>query len=73
VAVAYIGLRKTINDGNIRWNFNQKQPTKKAYTTVLTHINKILEWKANPDLFLDELKESKEDDLMLRAIKEELK
>ncbi|MBU0628452.1 MAG: ATP-dependent helicase [Nanoarchaeota archaeon] len=71
VAIAYIGLRKTINDGNIASEFDNKQPAKSAFETMTKKLEKFLGWKNNPKSFIDELTGSKADDPLIRSIQEQ--
>ena len=59
VGIAFIGLRPTVNTGNIDYELDLKKPRKNVFNTFLKKVNKILEWKNEPDLFLKELSEMK--------------
>lgn len=72
VAVSYIGLRKNINDGLISSEYNNRKPASSAIETISKKLSQIVDWGNNPDLFIEELKNSEEDDVLIRAIKEEL-
>jgi len=71
VAICFIGLRKTINDGNIDKEFDNKQPAKSAFETMTKKLEKFLEWKNNPKTFIEELTQSKTDDPIIRSIQEQ--
>lgn len=73
VAICFIGLRKTINMGEIECTFDDKQPTKSAFETFTKKANKILEWKANPELFFIELAEEKVNDDLWESVVEQYK
>ena len=73
VALAFVGLRKTINDGCIDCEYDDKQPAKTAFDTLSKQINKFLEWRTNPKHFLEELKEVKETDPLIRCVVEQWK
>ncbi|MGE0793488.1 MAG: UvrD-helicase domain-containing protein [Candidatus Woesearchaeota archaeon] len=71
VSICFIGLRKTINDGNIDFEYDSKQPIKTAFDTVTKQLNIFMEWKQNPRAFLDALMDSKVDDNLIRSLKEQ--
>src|SRR3989344_1592926 len=73
VAICFIGLRKTINTGEIECIFDDKQPTKSAFDTFTKKANKILEWKANSESFFIELMEKEINDDLWRAVVEQYK
>ncbi|MDP2673244.1 MAG: UvrD-helicase domain-containing protein [Nanoarchaeota archaeon] len=73
VAICFIGLRKTINTGEIDSIFDDKQPTKSAFETFTKKANKILEWKKNPELFFKDLMEKEVNDDLWRAVVEQYK
>ncbi len=55
VGIAFIGLRSPINTNNYRQLLDDSQPRSSAFKTFLKRVNKIMEWKNNPRLFLEEL------------------
>jgi DNA helicase II / ATP-dependent DNA helicase PcrA len=71
VAIGYVGLKKTINDGTIRTMLDKKQPSTTAVNTFEKHVQTILTWKNNIDLFFKELEQTKQDDVLLRSILEQ--
>jgi len=71
VAIGYIGLRNTINDGKIGAKLDIRQPANTAFDTFSKHMNTFLYWKKDVDLFFKELSEVKEDDVLLRSILEQ--
>ncbi len=71
VAIGFVGLRKTINDGTIDCEFDNKQPAKSAFGTFTKRVNKLLEWRNNPDKFFEDLIEEKVDDDIWRAVVEQ--
>ncbi|HVA82626.1 MAG TPA: ATP-dependent helicase, partial [Candidatus Aquilonibacter sp.] len=71
VAIGFIGLREVINDGNIYSEIDSAQPKPKVFETLQKHFEKFLEWKANPQLFLEELSKSKSNDPLIRAVIEQ--
>lgn len=71
VAIGYVGLRKTINDGKIDAELDLKQPAPSAFETFSKRLNTFLSWKKDVDLFFRELTEVKEDDPLLRSIIEQ--
>ncbi|MGY4884448.1 MAG: UvrD-helicase domain-containing protein [Nanobdellota archaeon] len=73
VAICFIGLRRTINTGTIESMFDDKQPAKSAFETFTKKVNKILEWKKNPDLFFKDLMEKEVNEDLWRAVIEQYK
>lgn len=73
VAIAYIGLRKPINDGCIDGECDEKQPAKSSFETMKKKLNVFLEWKKNPKAFLEQMKESEKDDPLIRSVKEQIR
>jgi len=71
VAIGYVGLRKTINDGKFSAKLDIKQPADSAFDTFSEHIAIFLSWKKDVDLFFKEISEVKEDDVLLRSIIEQ--
>ncbi|MBS3749701.1 MAG: ATP-dependent helicase [Candidatus Thermoplasmatota archaeon] len=71
VAIGYVGLKKIINDGTIGTMLDKKQPSTTAVNTFEKHVQTILTWKNNIDLFFKELEQTKQDDVLLRNILEQ--
>lgn len=71
VAIAYIGMRPIVNLGKIECKLDLTQPSKSAFGTFTKKVNKILEWKTNPDLFIQALIEKDCEDLICKSIIEE--
>ncbi|MCJ7697382.1 MAG: PD-(D/E)XK nuclease family protein, partial [Thermoplasmata archaeon] len=71
VAIGYVGLRKTIDDGKIDAELDLKQPASSAFETFSKRLNTFLSWKKDVDVFFKELSEVKEDDPLLRSIIEQ--
>ncbi|MBU2476698.1 PD-(D/E)XK nuclease family protein, partial [Candidatus Micrarchaeota archaeon] len=71
VAIAFVGLRKIINDGNIYSEIDEKQPRSSVFNTIQKHLEKFLEWKDNPENFFKDLKEVKTQDPLIRSILEQ--
>lgn len=71
VAIGFIGLREVINDGKVYSAMDQAQPRSNVFETLHTHFQKFLEWKADPQVFLDELCETKANDPLIRAVIEQ--
>jgi DNA helicase-2/ATP-dependent DNA helicase PcrA len=71
VAIGYIGLRKTIDDGTIGAELDMMQPASSAFETFSKHLNTFLKWKKDVDFFFEELAEVKDDDALLRSIIEQ--
>ena len=71
VMIGFIGLREVINDGKVYSTIDDAQPKKNVFETLQEHFQKFLEWKANPDSFLEELSQTKASDPLVRAIIEQ--
>jgi len=71
VAIGYIGLRDTINNGTISSKLDSRQPANSAFNTFSNHISTFLSWKKDIDLFFKDLSELKDDDYLLRSIIEQ--
>lgn len=60
VTIAYVGLRAKINiDQKIDTKIDEKQPQASAFRTFTKHVEKVINWKNNPRLFLKDLSEYK--------------
>ncbi len=59
VGIAFIGLRPSVNTGFVDCELDTKKPGKNVFNTFLKRVNKIIEWKNEPDIFLRELSEEK--------------
>ena len=59
VGIAFIGLRTSVNTGFVDCELDLKKPGKNVFNTFLKRVEKIIEWKNDPDLFLKELSEEK--------------
>ena len=73
VAIAYVGLRKTINDGKVRCKLDDRQPTGTSFKTFCKHMDRFLSWKKDADLFFKELCEVKKDEALLKSVVEQYK
>ncbi|MFB6246439.1 MAG: UvrD-helicase domain-containing protein [Candidatus Pacearchaeota archaeon] len=56
VAIGFVGLKPTVNTGEVSYELDDKQPTKNVFGTFSKHVNKILSWKENPENFWEDLK-----------------
>jgi len=72
VAIGYIGLRRSINDGTIKAELDDKQPAPTAFETISKKIQKLLEWRKNTDKFFEELLQEEVDDVLWRSLAEEI-
>ncbi len=70
IAIAFIGLRTTVNLGRIECKLDDKQPGKTSFETFKKKVHTVIEWKNNPELFLQQLNASTED-LISLAVQEE--
>lgn len=73
IAIGFVGLKKTINTGEIESKLEDKQPSKSSFKTFSRKVNKILEWKSNPKKFWEELEKEKNEDFLFRRIIEQYK
>ena len=71
VMIGFIGLRQVINDGRVYSSMDDAQPRQKVFETLQAHFQKFLDWKSNPDAFLEELSQTKADDPLIRAVIEQ--
>ncbi len=71
VAIGFIGLREVINNGKINLELDNSQPKPKVFETLQAHFQKFLAWKANPEVFLNELSSTKANDPLIRAVIEQ--
>jgi DNA helicase-2/ATP-dependent DNA helicase PcrA len=71
VGVGFVGLRKPINDGNIEFELDDKQPGKTAFNTFAKKVNQFLAWKNNPNSFFEDLISENVDDDIWRAVVEQ--
>jgi len=71
VAIGFVGLRETINLGRINSELEDKKPTKRSFDTFEKKVNKIIEWKENPNAFWEELTDKKSEDLIWLSIIEQ--
>ena len=74
VAIGYVGLRSTINTGEINAELDMRQPGSTAFDTFMTRVQKILDWKENPKLFFEQLLAQKRDyykDALWRSVVEQ--
>ncbi|MDD4353984.1 MAG: ATP-dependent helicase [Candidatus Nanoarchaeia archaeon] len=72
-AIGYVGLKAKINNGKISSNLDDSQPRATAIKTLTTHLEKIIEWKKDPNIFIEELINAKEDNPLWRAVIEQIK
>ena len=71
VAIGFIGLRPTVNMGKIDYELEQRQPAKTSFSTFTKKVEKVIEWKNNPNLFLEELKNNKQEDVIWKSVVEQ--
>lgn len=71
VAIGFIGLRQVINNHEVYSQIDNTQPKQTVFKTLQDHFQKFLEWKNNPDRFLEELSNTKANDPLIRAVIEQ--
>lgn len=72
VAIGFVGLRGRINDGNIAFALDQKQPTASTLRTVQKHADLVLSWLGDAQKLLQAIKEKPLDDMLYKSIIEEI-
>jgi len=70
-AIAFVGLRKIINDGDILGELDEKQPQKRVFGTLQKHLEQFLKWKTRPETFFEDLTLEKQDNPLFRAVIEQ--
>ncbi len=58
VYIGYVSTRKTINDNTIGALLDIRQPAKTSLTTLTKHIQTIVDWKADPQTFIQSLEDA---------------
>jgi len=71
IAIGYIGLRDTINTGQINCELDIKQPVSSSFETVSKEINTLLSWIKMPERFFDDFIKKEVDDMLWRSVAEE--
>ena len=69
-AIGFVGLRGAVNLNQVRSSLDQRQPRDEVFETFKAKVRKVLQWKADPNSFLAELR-TKSEDLICRAVQEE--
>ncbi len=62
VAIGYVSLKKTINDGTIDKTLDDSKPRSSAIGTITKHIQIIVDWKIDPETFIKDLEKIKPTD-----------
>jgi DNA helicase-2/ATP-dependent DNA helicase PcrA len=70
VAVVFLALRGGINTGRFDWEIHKE--VKNSFPTFEKHLNKILDWKRNPEKFITDLVENPREDLLYERIREKI-
>jgi len=68
--VIYLSLRDNINTG--KFGTEISKGTRDVFPTFEKHLQKVLEWKKDPQLFIDELLKEKNEEELYLAVKEKL-
>ncbi|OQX18162.1 MAG: hypothetical protein BWK75_06865 [Candidatus Altiarchaeales archaeon A3] len=73
VAIGYLGLRNTINTGQINCELDIKQPVKSAFNTISEKIILMLSWINSPEEFFKAFIEEKDkvNDTLWKSVVEE--
>ena len=69
--VIYVALRNGINNGQMNSKI-EYDSSSRAFGTFEKHLQKVLEWKKNPDVFIKELLEQSTEDTLHEVIKQKL-
>ncbi len=73
VAIAYVGLRANINLGKTEKRLDNAQPKATAIKTLSKKVEKIIEWKENPEKYLEDFSnENNGEDRLALAIREQI-
>jgi ATP-dependent DNA helicase UvrD/PcrA len=72
VAIGYVGLRSTVNTGQIGALFDDRQPADSAYETFTGRALRVVGWRRDPTKFLKDLGQSSEDPIC-NAIQEQFR
>ena len=70
--VIFVALRGGINTGRFDWKMAKETNRGNPYLTFEGHLQKVLEWKKDPDKFIGELLEKKSEEPLYPVIKEKL-
>lgn len=70
ICIVFVALRGGINTGRFDWEIEYEN--RNAFPTFLKHLQIVLEWKKNPNKFIQELLEKPSEDALFLAIKEKL-
>lgn len=68
---AFIGLRETVNMGKVNYEIDDKKPTKRSFDTFEKKVKRVIDWKANPEIFWGELSSKKSEDLIWKGVVEQ--
>lgn len=69
IAIGYIGLRGKVNTGTIGYDVIDSGFNQKYIDKFLTDLNRYLEYRKNPDLFIADLLRENEQDTLFQRIK----
>ena len=73
IRVIFVALRGGINTGKFgRETAKETKRARNPYLTFERHLQKVLEWKKDPNKFIGELLEKKSEDAMYQVIREKL-
>ncbi|BCS91064.1 MAG: ATP-dependent DNA helicase Rep [Candidatus Micrarchaeota archaeon] len=70
--IAYVGLSGKINTGTLKSELVEVKPSERLEKTFIERLNKLLEYKKDPDIFIEELKSCKSDEILLSMLKQGL-
>ncbi|MEM0139653.1 MAG: ATP-dependent DNA helicase [Ferroplasma sp.] len=73
IAIGYISMRDKINTGKNDRGLAYKQPDKHAEEKLKSYINRFLEYRKNPDRFIDDYLNTKCDDTLYERLAQMLK
>jgi DNA helicase II / ATP-dependent DNA helicase PcrA len=72
VALGFVGLRGNVNTGRLECRLDVDQPKPKQFDTVKKHIEKFLEYKDNPELFVMALSEQQSQGMLHDQLKAQI-
>lgn len=70
IFIIFLALRGGVNTG--KFDRLVEKENKNAFPTFEEHLRKVLEWKQDPNKFIQDLLDDSQDDLLYQAIKEKL-
>ncbi|MGB6462837.1 MAG: ATP-dependent DNA helicase [Nitrosotalea sp.] len=70
IFIIFVALRGSITTG--KFDSSVEKENRNAFPTFEEHLRKVLEWKQNPNKFIQDLLDHPQDDLLYQSVKEKL-